>query len=78
MILHAEHRALCVPQSFNSSVVQVQVSDLNVLGKRRGLHREPVILTRDLDLASADLLDRMVPAPMSKLEFVSAAAHRQR
>src|SRR5215203_1430099 len=37
-----------------------------------------MILRRDLDLAGLELLDRMVRTAVPELQFVSAAAHRQR
>ena len=71
MILHAEDRQMFVPHPFQGLVVQVDMSDLDVGGKRRRVDRKPVVLSRDLDLAGLLVADRMIDASVSELELES-------
>src|SRR5207248_11804338 len=66
MILHAEHRPFTVTQSFDSSVVQIQMRHLDIVGQRFRIDREAVILRRDFDLSSLQLLHRMVRASVTE------------
>ena len=74
MILHAEGEITRVTQPFDRPVVQVQMGDLHVVRERLRVDREPVVLTRDLDLSRGELLDRMVGTAVPELELVGGAA----
>ena len=53
-------RLTCVTSSFGRQAV--------------GLHREAVIVRSDLDVAVAQILDRLIAAAMTEFQFVSLAA----
>ena len=69
MILHAEDRQLFVPHSFNRVVVQIDVADLDIFRKRRGIDRESVILRGDRDLATLQIFYRLIRAAMTEFQF---------
>src|SRR5271163_326534 len=77
MILHAEQRQVPVSQPFQSRVIQIDVSQLNfALRQRIRIHREVMVVSRDLNLAGLQLLHRVVPTMMSKLQLESFPAQR--
>ena len=60
---------MLVPHPFQGLVVQVDMRDLDVAGKRRRVNRKPVVLGRDLNLAGPVVPDRMIDASMSELDL---------
>src|SRR5436305_12521819 len=77
MILHAENRKFLVAHSFHGVVVQIDVADLDILRKRLGIDREPVILRRDRDPAALQIFYRLVRAAMPELEFEGRSTERE-
>src|SRR5579872_7399719 len=70
VILHAEQRQISMAQPFQRLVVQVDVRQFNfILRQRIRIHREIMVVRRDLDLAGLQLLHRMVPTVMSELKL---------
>ncbi len=66
-----------MPESFQRLIVQIDVSDLDfALVERVGIHREPVVVRRDLDLVGHSVQYWMVRAAVTELEFVRFAAQR--
>ena len=56
VVLHAEHRVVAVAETLQRLVVQVHVGDLDfVQVERIGVHREAVIVGRDLHLRVSSL-----------------------
>ncbi len=55
MILHAESRQRTMRHAFDRLVVQIDVRDVDVVEIQAvGIHREAVILRRDLDLVALE------------------------
>ncbi len=81
VVLHGEKRQLPMSDSLYGSVVQVQVRHL----ERRSPwysslvpnHSEAMVLRRDQHLVIAEVLDRMVSAPMTIWELCRAATIRE-
>src|SRR3989442_9016515 len=70
MILHGKDRELPVPKPFVRAVIEINVGDLDFRGVQGfRIERKPVVLRRDLDLTGAEILDRMVRAPMPEFEL---------
>src|SRR5580693_105259 len=77
MILHTEQWQVPVTQAFESRVVQVDVRQLNfTLRQRIRIHREVMVMRRNLDLAALQLLHWMIPAVVPKLELESLSTQR--
>ena len=76
MILHSEDRQPLVPQSFQSLIVQVDVTRLDVGGQSRRIDGKTVVLSRDLDFAGLLVADRVVGAAMAELELEGLGAKR--
>src|SRR5580700_8768553 len=77
VILHAEQRQVPVPQAFESRVVQVDVRQLNFTFRQRiRIDREVVVMRCDLDLTALQLLYRMIPTVVAKLQLESFSAKR--
>src|SRR2546430_11164081 len=78
VILHGQHRLALVPETFQRLVVEIDVRVLDLVRVQRiGIDRKAVILRRDLHAPAAKILDRMIAAAMSELQFVRAAAERE-
>ena len=69
MILDAEDGQTLVPHPFERLVVQVDMGQLDVAGKGRRVDGEPVVLSRDLDLAGLLVPDGVVGASVAELEL---------
>jgi hypothetical protein len=52
VILDAEDRQFFMPHSFNGVVIQINMTDFDVLWQRFGIDRETVVLRRDRDPAA--------------------------
>src|SRR5574341_2056463 len=77
VILHGKYRQAAVPHSLQTSVVQIEMRQLDfVLVQAVGGNRETVIVRSDLDAARTQIFHRLVAAAMAELEFVRAAAER--
>ena len=76
MILDAKDRACLVAKPFDRPVIQIGVGNFDVIRYRGGINRKPMVLRRDFDLSRVKILDRMIAAPMTKLQFVGGRAHR--
>ena len=71
MILDGEDGFGGVPETFEGSIVEVDVGGLATAGlEGRGIDREAMILRSDFDFSSARVLDGLVAAAMAKFEFV--------
>ena len=77
VVLNRINRKGSMFQALYSIVVEVQMCNLAVRRKRIGIHGEAMILGSDFDSASRQIFDRLIPAVMTKGQFVCAAAHRQ-
>src|SRR5258708_33787154 len=65
-------------EAFQGLVVEIDVGELDVvLAEGVGIDREAVVLGRDLDPAVAQILDRMIAAAVSELQFVGLSAEGQ-
>src|SRR5260221_5786519 len=67
MILDAENRQRFVPQPLDGVVVEIDVRNLHVARQRIRIDREPMVLRGDSHLPGGHILNRLVPAPMTKL-----------
>src|SRR5258708_2919506 len=77
VILHAEQRKVPMAQAFQSRVVQVDVRQLNFTCRQRiRIYGEVVVVCRDLNLSSRQLLHRMIPAVVPKLQLEGFSAER--
>src|SRR4051812_30199980 len=74
MILHAENRQFLVTHSFDCAVVQIDVSDFNVGGKRLGIDGEAMILRSDRHFAGAQIFDRLIRAAVPKFQLECRSA----
>jgi hypothetical protein len=75
MILNAEERQLFVAHSLVGVVVEVDVGDLNIAGRKRfGIDAEAVILRGDLDFLVLKILHGMIGAVVAKFQFEGFAA----
>src|SRR5262249_18542712 len=75
MVLDAERRNGTMLETFHSVVVQIDVRDSDIVHiETLGIHSEPMILCRDLDLIAIDVEHRMVSTVMSELELERASA----
>ena len=70
---HGPHRRVNHPRA--RPVVEVDVAHLHLFGQRVRLHREVVVLRRDLDAARRPA-HGVVPAVVAKLELERLAAER--
>src|SRR5262245_47305401 len=78
MVLHAKRGNRSVFHSFDSIVIQIEVSDFYVVRVQTfRVDGESVILCRDLHLLPLEIQNRMVSAMVTKLQFVGASAKRQ-
>src|SRR3954454_9749915 len=66
MILHTKNRQFLVAHSFDGSVIQIDMSEFDLCGQRFWIHRKPVILGSDRNLAALKILDRLIRPTMSK------------
>ena len=66
-----------VREPLDGSVVQVDVRQDRGAPERVGVDREPVVLGRDLDLAGAQVLHRLVRAVVAEFELVGAPPERE-
>ena len=64
-------------QAFAGVVVQIDMAHFDIAGRKtRGVHRKPVVLRGDLDLARGQILHRMVAAAMAEFELECFSAER--
>src|SRR2546425_11724775 len=77
MILHAEHRTRAMAEALDGSVVQIEMRHLDVLGQRRRVDGEAVVLRSDFDLPGLELLHRMIRAAMTEFQLERLAPHRE-
>jgi len=74
VILDAEQRQVPVPQSFQSRVIQIYVREFDLtVWQRVWIDGKIMVVRRDFNLASGQLLHGMVPAMMAKLQFEGLA-----
>ena len=69
MILDAEDGQVLVPHAFERLIVQVDVRQLDVAGKGLWVDGEPVVLSRDLDLAGPFVPDGVIGARCPNLSL---------
>ena len=69
MVLYAKNRFVLVPKPLNCLIVEVDPIDLNFAGKGIRIDGETVILRRDFDPATFQILNWLVRPPVSELEF---------
>ena len=70
VILHAEQRQVPVAQAFQGLIVQIDVRQFDfALRQRIRIDREVMVVRRDLDLPGLQLLHRMIPAVVPKLQL---------
>src|SRR5439155_22111330 len=75
MILHGDDRELTVGHAFDRAVVEIQVRDFEFGARERvGVYRDSVVLRGYVDASAALILDRLVAAPVSELQFVRLPA----
>ena len=60
--------------ALDAVVVEIYVSDFDFGWQAVGLHRKAVIVRSNLDVAVAEILDRLIAAAMTKHQFESLAA----
>src|SRR5437867_1863942 len=78
MVLNAEDRQRAVLHSLNGVVVEIHVSDADIVRVQAfGIDGETVVLRRNLNLVALDIQDRMIAAMMAELQFVGSAAKGQ-
>src|SRR5687767_8302357 len=81
VVLHGENRKCFVPKAFHGSVVEIEVSDLEIgcAGDSFGapLHRKTVVLRGDQHPSSGQFLDRMISATMAVGKLYGAASEGQ-
>lgn len=65
-----------MPQAGDCVVVQVDVCHLDVRRQAVGSDGKSMIVRGDLDLASSEILDRLVTAAMAEFELVGLASKR--
>src|SRR5439155_24089638 len=78
VVLDGKNGKLPVAESLDRTVVQVDVGQLVFrLREERRIDGEAVVLGRDLDLAGAQILDRMIGSSVPELELERLPAARQ-
>ena len=73
VVLNRKDRVLGRARALYRLVVEVNVSDLGVGRQILAISRKAMVLSRDVDLARAEVLDGLVAASVSKLELISRA-----
>ncbi len=77
VVLYAKHGIIPMPESFERFVVEIRVRDLDFVQVQRiGIHREAVIMRRDLDFPGDFVQHRMIRAAMAEFQFVRFPADR--
>ena len=66
MVLDRDHRQRPVAHSFDTLVVEIDVSDLNFRRQTLSTHRETMIVRRDLNVWMRQLFHGLVAAAMTK------------
>ena len=74
VVLDAENRKPLVPHALESLVIEIDVAELDVAGKRGRIDREAVVLGGDLDPAGSLVTHRVIGASMAELELEGLAA----
>jgi hypothetical protein len=78
MVLNTEHFPGSVGQTFAGVVIQIDMRHLNATFlKAVDINTKPMILRRNCYGTGLQILDRMISAPMTELEFVGCGAKRQ-
>src|SRR6516162_3258829 len=78
VVLDREDRLADHPQPLIGLVEERQVRRLDAVGQAFRVDDKTMVLAGDLDLASQQILDRMVGAAMAARHLVGRAAERQR
>jgi hypothetical protein len=74
MVLNAEDGFAAMTHAFERAVVQIDMRGFQVSGQGVEMNGKPMILSGNLHLAGALIDDRLIDAPMAKLELESLAA----
>ena len=69
MILNTENGFRSMAKPFHGLIIQVSAVDAHLRRKLIRINGEPVVLCRDLDPSRLVVLDRLITAPMTKLEL---------
>src|SRR5471030_2597333 len=78
MVLHAEDRMVAQPEAFERLIVEIHVRDFHVARVERiRVHREAVIVRRDLHLLRYFVAHRMVGAAVAEFQLIGLAAKRE-
>ena len=81
VVLHGKNRKCFVPKAFHGSVVEIEVSDLEIGCARyslgASLHRKSMVLRGDQHPSGGQFLDRMISATMAGRKLYGAASEGQ-
>src|ERR1700683_587570 len=77
MILDREKRYADATQSLDGVVVEIYVREFGAAAHRLRIDGETVILRSDFHPAGTQILDRMIRAMMTEVQFVGFAAKRE-
>jgi len=77
VVLHGEHRQSPVMETFQCTIIQIDVGHFEVVRERFGVDRETMILGRDFDSTGLLIAHRMICAPVPEFEFVGRCPQRQ-
>ena len=79
VILYAKRRLTLVTEAFECMVIQIDVSDLDIIRVQRiGINHKAMVLRRDFDLTCLAIEDRLVGPSMTKFEFERFGPARKR
>ena len=74
MILDRKSGIFPVPHPLQAAVIEIDVGDLDILGQAVRINIKSVILRGDFHPARGQVLDRLIAAPVAKLEFIGGSA----
>src|SRR5208337_231040 len=74
VVLNAENRKPLVAHALGSLVIEIDVAELDVAGKRGRIDREAVVLGGDLDPAGSLVTHRVIGPAMAELELERLAS----
>ena len=78
VVLHREDRLADDPKPFVALIEELEMSRFNTFGQAFRVDDKTMILAGDLNLASPQILDRVIGTTMAAFHFAGLAAERQR
>ncbi len=71
MVLNAEDRMTTMPHTFHRTIIEIDMGDFHLRRQRFRVDRKTMILRSDRNPSSGQIFDRLISAPMAKLQLCS-------